>query len=325
MAKGRDKITRRLQIEELVENFIKANYISIGSTLRYDGTQVIENANDIPPLGYIQSLIGLGSTQDLEYSGDQVTDNSGNPYLQLSLTGTQRPFSILINGKTITTGEFDLSDNKLYSMFKPDGTAWTVDDVIMVGVFGVAGETIETPIITVQPVSKTVVRARDLTLSVTATNATGYQWYQNGIAITGANSSDLAIPNMSSGLAGTYTVEAYNSSGSVTSTGAVITYDGGIQLVNFSQYTRDIVANGTGRVITMIDGSFSTTINPGYGGYISSTSTSFIIRQGGSDDLTFNNDASSTPYAPILGGNVDNTFNSPFPSLGASMAVFNDN
>lgn len=323
MAKGRDKITRRLQIEEYIQNYIKANFIGIGSTLRYDGTQVIADPNDIPPLGYIQGLIGLGTTQDLEYSGDQVTDNSGNPYLQLALTGTQRPFSILVNGEVITTGPFNIANNLLYSMFKPDGSAWTVDDVIMVGVFGVAGEPIETPIITVQPISKTVVRSREVMLSVTATNATGYQWSRNGIAISGATSSNLSLPNMTSGMAGDYTVFVYNSSGNVTSSIATITYDAGIQLINFSHYAHSFAANGTGRVITFVDGPHTESINVGYGGYISTTATSIIIRQNGSDNLTLRNDLDSPVYKPILGGNVDNNFSSPFAI--SSLSVFNDN
>lgn len=322
MSKGRDKVVRKLQVEELIQ-FILDNPILVRTLLRYDGTQTFADPNDIPSLGFIQSLLGAGTVNDQEFSGDQVIDNSGNPYLQLSLTGTQRPFSILVNGETITTGGFNIADNKLYSVFKPDGSTWTSDDVIMVGVFGIPGEPIVTPVITVQPVNKTVVRRRDLELSVTATNATGYQWSFNGVAIPGATSANLSLPNMSNAMAGNYDVLVYNGSGSVTSSAATITYDAGIQLINFSHYTSSFASNGSGRVITFVDGPYSESINVGYDGYISTPASSIIIRQGGVDNLTFRNDDSIPVYQDVLGGNVDNIFSAPFAIN--NLAVFNDN
>jgi len=77
---------------------------------------------------------------DLEFTGNQVFDNSGNPYLLMELNGNQRPFSVIVNGKTITTGEFNISDNKLYSVFKPDGSAWSSADIIRVAVVGDASD-----------------------------------------------------------------------------------------------------------------------------------------------------------------------------------------
>ena len=320
MAKGRDKRTRRLQIDESIANFIKANPILIASLLRYDGNQTFSDPNDIPSLGYISNL-GVGQVVDFQFSGTDVNDPTGNPNLALALTGTQRPFSVTVNGTLISGFSWDLTSNDIYGLSKPDGTAWDSYDVIQIGVFGMPSAPISTPVITTQPQSKTITRGHTMTLNVVATNASSYQWYFNASPITGATSNTLVVNDFQSANAGNYTVQAFNSDGSVTSNIALATYDAGIQLINFSAYTRAFASNGLGRNITLIDGDYTATYASGYDAYVRTTATSIILRQNGTDSLTFSNTADSTQYRTILVGNVDNTFNAPF----ADLVVFNDN
>ena len=64
---------------------------------------------------------------------------------------------------------------------------------------------------------RTVVVGSNLTLSghASGTPAPSYRWYYNGSPITGASSPEYTISSAQYGHAGTYTVEAYNSAGSV--------------------------------------------------------------------------------------------------------------
>ena len=73
------------------------------------------------------------------------------------------------------------------------------------------------PNITGQPISQNLCIGAPLTLSVTANNATGYQWYLAGTLISGATSSSYTVSPAISGDAGNYTVTVTNGAGSVTS------------------------------------------------------------------------------------------------------------
>jgi hypothetical protein len=82
------------------------------------------------------------------------------------------------------------------------------------------------PLIISQPGNQTVTAGQTATFSVTATG-TGpltYQWYVNGVPITGATSSTYTTPPTTPGQTGSvFTVVVSNSVGSVTSTGAMLT------------------------------------------------------------------------------------------------------
>ncbi len=79
------------------------------------------------------------------------------------------------------------------------------------------------PVITTQPVSTSVSAGGNASFTVTATNATTYQWFFNGASITGATSPAVTIPNAQAANAGSYFVTATNAAGSVTSDTATLT------------------------------------------------------------------------------------------------------
>ncbi len=70
----------------------------------------------------------------------------------------------------------------------------------------------------------TAIQGYPITLSIAATgDPLSYQWYKNGVAITGANGATYMIASPQTSDAGTYTVKVYNSGYSATSGGVAIT------------------------------------------------------------------------------------------------------
>jgi hypothetical protein len=78
------------------------------------------------------------------------------------------------------------------------------------------------PIITAQPVSVIVPNGAVVTFSVTATNATTYQWRKEAVNLAGATNSSLTINNVSAAEVGTYSALVGNAAGSVTSNPATL-------------------------------------------------------------------------------------------------------
>ena len=79
------------------------------------------------------------------------------------------------------------------------------------------------PVITVQPTNQTVNAGGTLSLSVTATGATGYQWKKGGTDISGATSATFSKTNVTTADAGSYTCVVTGAGGSVTSSAATVT------------------------------------------------------------------------------------------------------
>jgi hypothetical protein len=78
------------------------------------------------------------------------------------------------------------------------------------------------PVITQQPMGAVVCRNSTLTLSVDATNATGFQWDLNGAPIAGATSSTYSVANVQSSQSGTYSCDVSNSLTSVMSNAVTV-------------------------------------------------------------------------------------------------------
>ena len=78
------------------------------------------------------------------------------------------------------------------------------------------------PVITTEPLSQIVQAGSNVSLSVTASNATGYQWYFGQIPVSGGQSSTLVISNFSPNAVGNYYATVTNASGSVESTVATV-------------------------------------------------------------------------------------------------------
>jgi hypothetical protein len=113
--------------------------------------------------------------------------------------------------------------------------------------------------ITKQPLSQTIVTGNTVTLSVTATNATSYQWRKNTVIIPGAVDSFYTISSLNIADSGLYTVQAINNANagcaSVTSDAAAIIP----AIVVYSKSTPDINIPSTWGANT--DGSGSTPVD----------------------------------------------------------------
>ncbi len=81
------------------------------------------------------------------------------------------------------------------------------------------------PVITSQPQSLTITNGDPATFSITATSSVGpnYQWRYNGTALPGKTSSTLSLSGATAADAGAYDVVVSNTSGSITSSVAVLT------------------------------------------------------------------------------------------------------
>jgi hypothetical protein len=90
---------------------------------------------------------------------------------------------------------------------------------LMVGTLAVG------PAFTIQPASQTVAAGTSVTFVASASGspAPGYRWKKNGADIAGATSASFTIASAQLADAGSYTVVATNSSGSITSNVAILT------------------------------------------------------------------------------------------------------
>lgn len=84
-------------------------------------------------------------------------------------------------------------------------------------------DAIKPPSITQQPTNQTVNEGGTLTLSIIATNATGYQWKKDGEDITSATSATYTKQSVAPSDAGSYTCVVTGAGGSVTSSPATVT------------------------------------------------------------------------------------------------------
>jgi hypothetical protein len=78
------------------------------------------------------------------------------------------------------------------------------------------------PVILTQPVGSEICSHATLTLSVVASNATGYQWMLNGVAIAGATGSTYTVANAQAAQSGTYMVVVSNALTGVTSNAVTV-------------------------------------------------------------------------------------------------------
>jgi hypothetical protein len=93
----------------------------------------------------------------------------------------------------------------------------------------VTGSTNAAPTITTQPTSRTVAAGSpaSFTTVVTGSPTPTLQWFKNSVAVPGATSELLTFASATLADAGSYTLVATNSQGSVTSNAATLTVNGG--------------------------------------------------------------------------------------------------
>ena len=113
------------------------------------------------------------------------------------------------------------------------------------------------PSITTQPASQTVSAGSNVTFSVVAagTSPLSYQWKKNGTNITGATSSSLALANVQSADAASYTVTVSNSAGSVTSSAATLTVNAMAPTIATQPSSQTVSVGGTATFSVVASGT----------------------------------------------------------------------
>jgi hypothetical protein len=165
------------------------------------------------------------------------------------------------------------------------------------------------PAITTQPASQTVTAGQSATFSVadTGTAPLTYQWMKNGVAISGANSSSYATPATATTDKGSqFSVTVSNTAGSVTSSAAVLTVNGGTLILNASttalSFGQVNVSASRSQTVTLTNaGSAAVTISnvsvSGAGFNASGVSTGTVLAPGQSASL-------NASFAPAASGNA---------------------
>jgi hypothetical protein len=148
--------------------------------------------------------------------------NAGIESIGIDYTGTGR-------ATTDATGKFKVAmkKNALASILAVNGSnvvsvGPSMTDITLSACLVVSAPA--APIILVQPTNVTVASNSSAVLSVSASPSNlQYQWFKNGTAVVGANSSYLQIQGAGSLNGDSYTVRVSNAQGSVTSNPAVVT------------------------------------------------------------------------------------------------------
>ncbi|MGE4615024.1 MAG: immunoglobulin domain-containing protein, partial [Planctomycetota bacterium] len=156
------------------------------------------------------------------------TVNAGtSATFRVTATGTGLSYQWRKNGSNLsgaTSSTYVLSSAQ-------SGDAGTYSCVVSIGTGSVASNgaalVVNTvfdpiPVITAHPQDQAVTVGANVTLSVTANNATTYQWRRNGANISGANTRTYVMENFQPDDMGTFDVMVMNSSGWVISEWALI-------------------------------------------------------------------------------------------------------
>ena len=183
-------------------------------------------------------------------TGSQSICTGGTANLTLSLTGTGSITVTLNDGTAVTFNSGTTSG--IIPVTPSSARTYTISSVTDISGSGTSTGSATVSIyapasITVQPVSPiTINEGTTTTLSVTATGqpTLSYQWYQDGSAISGANSYSYTTTNTTSA-AGTYYVTVSTSCNVVSSTISIVSVNPRPQ---GSLTGSDISLNGTGQL-----------------------------------------------------------------------------
>lgn len=181
----------------------------------YFSTLFIDSQDNIPAINQGTYLISP-STNYVPASGGNISflvvTQPGNTY---SATDSDSFVNIISPGGS-STGVITLT------LSQNTGSLRTTSVNIAGQLFVITQSGLNDPVIIVQPKSQFVASGGTANFSITTSGATKYQWYLNGNAIAGANSSNISIVNANDSSVGTYTVVASGNGSNTTSSGAYL-------------------------------------------------------------------------------------------------------
>ena len=216
----------------------------------YVADSVNRTIREISPLGMVTTLAGsaglLGSTDGTgsaaRFFGPSgvAVDSAGNIYVADRLTIRKITPGGVVSSLAGSTGSAGSSDGTGAAALFSNPLGIAVDGNDFVYIADTGNNTIRVgippepfPVITQQPTNQTATVGTNVTLSVTAPGATGYQWQLNGSNVSGANLSvamtitravgTLTITGVTASQAGNYSVIVMNNYDSIPSNTAVLT------------------------------------------------------------------------------------------------------
>jgi len=136
----------------------------------------------------------------------------------------------ILNSQSTATGT--------YSLVATNALGTTTSSSAVLNVLPLA------PVIVSQPLGQTITPGSSYTLSATGYGVSlAYQWYLNGIPISGATSASYTIVSATAASAGAYTVAISNGGGSIISNPALVAVSSPGRLINLSVLSMDGVGS----------------------------------------------------------------------------------
>jgi hypothetical protein len=183
------------------------------------------------------AMVGMVScTTESEYVAPRVS----NPASVTVTAGQTASFNVTATGAAPLRYQWfengaAISGATMNAFTTPPAASWDSGELFTVSVSNQYGAVVslpatltvvtpvaDYPVILTQPVGGVVCNNSTLTLSVTASNATGYQWKLNGVAIAGATGSTYTVVHAQAAQSGVYTVVVSNALATVTSNAVTV-------------------------------------------------------------------------------------------------------
>lgn len=310
MAKKRDAIFTEAQIQ-LIKAIAGQQIVLVGDKSRYKEVNIFDNPRDIPDVEYVQSQLGTGLNYQTFSETDLVSDGIG---------GYSLPF-VLPEGEAAFAMRIDYSDDTSLFIFPQYSSTdeailgFTNNNEQSIKVWSTGGNFVPptpppAPVFTLQPSTPvSVLQGTILTLTVSASNTTSYQWYKDDVALSGETSATLNVTNFNSGKAGAYKAMAIGSGGTTFSNTSIVTNDVGVLIYNLT--SGDLGGNSYTPVsLTATDGT--SVLNISNGNFVRLRSGVNITISGyGSTPLSYQDSTSAVVNMASGSDTINAPLNSP--------------
>lgn len=197
-------------------------YSAVGNTVTFGVTRI----DNFRPIGTISGTLAIQLwTTTLPYSG--ISTLVGNKVAEVQLGTLLGGYYISPITRTTVLSNLPAPGyyNIVFVLAEWNGFQWLTVDYGNFPSYQPIGVVVSPPTISTQPqpLSLTVGGSGTLSVAGTGTQPLSFQWFKNGVAISGKTDVTLVFANAQAGDAGSYTVRVTNSAGTVTSEPAAVT------------------------------------------------------------------------------------------------------
>lgn len=197
-------------------------YSAVGNTVTFGVTRI----DNFRPIGTVSGTLAIQLwTTTLPYSG--ISTLVGNKVAEVQLGTLLGGYYLSPVTRTTVLSNLPASGyyNIVFVLAEWNGFQWLTVDYGNFPSYQPIGVVVSAPTISTQPQSLSLTVGGSGTLSVagTGTQPLSFQWFKNGVTISGKTDVTLVISNAQLSDAGSYTVRVTNSAGTVTSEAAAVT------------------------------------------------------------------------------------------------------